>query len=309
MYCNADLKRYYTNIDEFDLKKTLMDEWVNISDNIWRYYDSGSVSRLYKDGEDLGDPQASEVAVNSNDEWFYDSTNDYIVMKIEGTAVIEEMQVAPMDWPSAKVAAIADGAEWLEGLLDVRFPRPLPKNANGNYDYIIERINGLLACIILIRTSNPEASEIDAIWRELYNDTETGLLQLLNSGKIKLGFEVTQSDKGAIEVGALDATTTGELTDPQGTATLDYEKFKVEIVTGGTLTTGTKNETVTYKVTDSQGSEVNSVDYITGYYQPIGGGIEARFTPGVYVADDYWFVTVTAVPSSTQTIKSIKVSR
>lgn len=305
-YCNADLKRYYTNIDEYDLKKTLMDEWAVHSANVDVYQDAGAVANLYRDGKDLGDAQASIVACDADGKWFYDSTADALYCYNANDSDTYEFAVSPYDWSDAKSNAITDGAEWLEGMLDNRFPRPLPKNSDGNYDWVLERINGLLACIILIRSTDPTSEVIAQIMSEVTNENENGLLDLLNMGKLKLGFEITKNE-GDITTGTTDATTTGFIEGVRGKPSVSWEKYSITIGTGGTLSQGTENTTVTYSVVDSQGNSIITDQFITGRFQPLGGGMEGRFAQGVYVADDTWYLTVTGVPSDTSVVYSMRV--
>ena len=307
-YCDADLKKYFANIDQYDLKKTLSDEWVVHSEAVDKYADCGSVTKLYRNGVDLGTAKGALGSIAADGDWYYDSAADLLYCQNTNEANTYEFQVSPLSWADAKTAAISDGAKWLESMLDGRFPRPLPKNNDGTYDFILQRANGLLACILLIRSTDPTDSAAGQLLNELFNDAGNGMLDLLNAGKIKLGFEVSR--EGAIlSDGALNSATTGYITDIQGTPNVAYDKFKVLIGASGTLTTGTENTTITYTVTDSQGDLIHSAEYIDGYYQPLGGGIYGRFVPGVYTSGDYWFITVTGYPNRSATTGQIKVVR
>lgn len=307
-YCDSDLKKYYANIDQFDLKKTFTDEWVVHSGNVDKYPDSGSVSKLYRNGDDLGEAQASIAAISADGNWYYDSASDTLYCQNTNNADTYEFQVSPLSWSDAKTAAISDAAEWLESELDNRFPRPIPRNSNGSFDWAIKRLNGLLACVILIRSTDPGNAVLESIISEVTNPEKTGLLDRLNAGQIKLSFEITR-DGYWLADGATDSDTTGYITDLNGLPTVNYDKYKIEITVGGTLATGAENETIKYKVTDSQGDEIFSADFIDGYYQPMGGGIVGRFMPGVYVAGDYWWLTVSGRASTTSTIGKMRVDR
>jgi len=225
-YCNANLKRYYSNIDQYDTKKTLTYDWEVHSGNVDVYADSGSVTKLYRNGVDLGNAQASAVACVADGNWFYDSDSDSLYCYNTNDAIDYEFQVAPFDWADAKTNAITNGANWLESMLDGRFPRPLPRNADGTFDYILQQANGILACIILVRQTDPTAPIIESLMSQVLNDNNTGLLDLLNAGKIKLGFEITR--EGAfLSDGATDEETTGYIEGITGVPNTTYDKFKM----------------------------------------------------------------------------------
>jgi len=46
----------------------------------------------------------------------------------------------------------------------------------------------------------------------------------------------------------------------------------------------------------------------TGYHG-IGGGYSVRFIPGVYTADDFWWLSVTGVAPNTSVIQQIRAVR
>ena len=75
-YCtHRDLKDVYPNIDDFD-SKTPIYGWTASSGDLYVSYNSGLVTRLFKNGKDLGAEQATTP--NENDEWWYDETNDAV---------------------------------------------------------------------------------------------------------------------------------------------------------------------------------------------------------------------------------------
>lgn len=316
-YCAVtDLQKYFTAIDNYDLKMDLPDfEFVNYSGDKWKLGDSGACVVLYRSGIDLGAASASEAALSAENDWFYDSSEDVLYIQLGSGDSPEDddirLQRSPQDWSDAKTYACQVGTSKVDQELDARFPRPIPKvddNPTGDdYDQAIVELCALYACLHLIEASGSE-DYID-VSRRITNEEENGLLDRLNSGAIKLSFELTRSDSGEIKEITTDATTTGFLTDAIGTPSDTYEVYLATVAVGGTLSTGTENTTVTFGVTNSQGEVVQSNELMTGRYQSIGGGMSARWMPGVYVAGDQWSLTVKTTGPDTSTIGVIRMTR
>ena len=76
-YCtHRDLKDIYPNLDEFDVK-TAIYGWVEITpSNKYAAHNSGLVTQLFADGEDLGPAQSFHTDLNTEGEWFYNSAED-----------------------------------------------------------------------------------------------------------------------------------------------------------------------------------------------------------------------------------------
>jgi len=320
-YCaTTDLLKFFGSIDDYDLKRDLPEEdFVQHAGDVYRLDNSGGIAVLYRKRKDLGAAQATLVAVDTTDEWFYDTTTDTLYLQVANGTTPEDasngrLQRSPQSWADAKTAAVQYASEWLESLLDLRFPRPLPKTdasktSGEQYDFTIRQITALLACLHLINSTAPGSDDADLIQNQLWNEEETGLLDRLNSGKLKLSFEITRSDGVEIKESALDATTTGYPTEPLGGSAEMYEAYTVTIGTGGTLAIGTENTTITYSVDDSEGNSVIDTEYITIAYQDFGGGVQARWVPGLYVADDVWTMTVQGIGPSTSPFMTIDMVR
>ena len=77
-YCtHRDLKDIYPSIDEFDTKTPLYN-WVVHSGSLYRADNSGLITQLFANGQDLGSAQANSGAVTSNGQWFYEASLDAI---------------------------------------------------------------------------------------------------------------------------------------------------------------------------------------------------------------------------------------
>ena len=303
-YCAvADLQKYYTPIDNYDLKMSFPDfEFVNYSGDKWRLGDAGAVVVAYKNGLDLGAAKANEGAIAAEDDWFYDSAADVFYIQLANGDSPEDNDIrlerSPQDWADAKTYAIQVGTNKVNEALDERFPRPLPKvqdNETGDdYDQAVVELTALYACLHLIQSSGSE-DWID-VSNRITNEQETGILDRINKGEIKLSFELTKSDDGQIKEISTNASTTGYPTDVIGEPTVSYDVYTITIGTGGTFTTGTKNSTITYSTTNLDGDTAQGEQLVDGGFQAIGGGMFARFESSpaglVYTAGDKWCLTV-----------------
>ena len=76
IYCtHKELKRVFPQLDSFDNKKQIYG-WTEVSSNKYAAHNSGIVSQLFADGEDLGPAQSAHTDLNVEGEWFYNSAED-----------------------------------------------------------------------------------------------------------------------------------------------------------------------------------------------------------------------------------------
>lgn len=310
----ADLYKTLTDLDQFDLKVDLPEQdFVTVSGIVRSLDDAGNVDTLYRDGVDLGAAEANAGAVTTDGEWFYDSAADKLTLATTTAPSSLRLEYSPQDWATAKSEAMERASEMFESYLDARYERPLPKttrsNSSRDYDFYIIKATAILAVLELISGSDPRSPLIATLNNVLFNEAETGIIDMINDGRINFSFEITDSDRsGEILDGSIDDATTGYPTEPTGQATVDHDIVTIKIATGGTLTIGTENTTVTYQVTDSQGVALISATYITGLFQSIGYGIVARFEPGIYTTNDTWTMVIKGLPSKTK-FKTITMRR
>ena len=320
-YCAvSDLQKYYSPIDNYDLKMALPDfEFVNYSGDKWSLGNSGNVAVIYLNGTDLGAAQASESAIDAENKWFYDSDADKFYIQL-GTGDSPEdddirLERSPQDWGDAKTEAVQIGTNKVNARLDKRFPVPLPKtqgNETGDaYDQPIVELCALFAILHLIQSSGSE--DWVAIENRITNENENGILDLLNKGEIKLSFELTKSDDGQIKEISTNASTTGYPTDPIGEPSVAYDVYTITIGTGGTFTTGTANSTITYSTKNLNGDTVQGEQLIDGGFQAVGGGMFVRFESSpaglVYTANDKWSLSVQTDGINTTVIGVIRETR
>ena len=172
------------------------------------------------------------------------------------------------------------------------------------YDEAVVRAAALISASYLIKPYDPEQAE--ALEREAYDPIDgTGLLDRIRNGEIALHNEVSlRKGAGIVREVSLNASTTGQIVDTRGYASTEWDVLKVVIETGGTFTAGSASS-VTYSVYegDSTGrktSKAVDANTITGGFDSGAGGIEIRFSPGVYTASDEWEIEISGDAPETQ---------
>ncbi len=313
-YCNSqgDLQAIIPDINKFD-QKYLVSNWVTHATNIYKSHDSGYVEVLFRSGEDLGSAQANLAALNTDGEWFYDSSAD-VVYVYSTTDVSDLVMEAGTDWDDLKTKTIKEAADMIRSYLGrpiIRVNNTTAQGASGrNYPYVIIRSNAILACMLLVSPYDPErGQEIGAL---AMNDEGTGLLDRVKRGEFVLDSDTTpDKNQGIVRQVSLNNSTTGGIIDVQNVShpMTRFDDIRVVITTGGTFTAGTSSS-VKYDVyvSDDTGlRRTKSVEdeTITGTFQSAAYGILIRFSEGVYTAADEWSIVVMGGKTNeTGTIKS-----
>ena len=293
-YCtHTDLKDIYPSIDEFDTKTPLYG-WVVHSSSLYRADNSGLVNQLFANGQDLGSAQANSGEVNSNGEWFYESTLDATYYYNSATNPNDMLMEAGDDWATIITRYIANASKYLDSSLDGKLPRSQFKDQDGNYDYILIRTAALIACSFLIRASQPTSEEAEALFNEADSNIES-----LNSGTTKLSWQITGNDsKGVVREKSVSGNL--RIVDTRGEYIGDYDKIGVKITTAGAI--GTAKYSYWEADADNLGAEkmnnsdsADYTDFINGDYQTVGRGLYVRFagdTGDTATLNDRWEIEV-----------------
>tara|TARA_R100000900_G_scaffold83683_1_gene65904 strand:+ start:1640 stop:2590 length:951 start_codon:yes stop_codon:yes gene_type:complete len=289
-YCtNRDLKDIFPSIDEFDTKTALYG-WVVHSSNLYRADNSGLVTQLFANGQDLGSAQANSGVVDSNGEWFYESSLDAVYYYNSATNPNDMLMESGDDWATLKTRYISNAEKYLDSRLDGRLPRKQFKDKDGNYDYMIVRTTALLACSFLIRANDPTSEIANALFEEADRNIAS-----LNDGSTKLSWQVSgDSSKGVIRQVSVSGSI--NLVDTRGHYYDIYDRVGVKITTAGAM--GTAKYSVWHKDADNLGAErmnngdtADYVETINGQYQPLTDNIYIRFagdTADTATLNDKW---------------------
>ena len=286
----TDLISVVPDIESYDQKK-LITNWAVFSGSKY-YAQSGFVSQLYMNGNELGSAQANLAALTENFEWFYDSGPDITYVYNSSNSPNEDRMEAGVDWETLKARVNNEMAEKIRSYVQ----RPiLPRKGVGTesassreWDWILIRSNALLTCAELVRAFDPEKA--DGLEKQVIDpENEMGLLDRLKRSEYALWNETSSNKiKGLREV-SINASTTGAIVDVQGEPT-DTDILKITIASGATLTAGSTSS-VTYSVwgKDSTGIKINQLvngDTVTGGWDYVGLGVSCRFSAGLYTTGD-----------------------
>ena len=320
-FCNntTDLQSVVSDIDKFDRKRVLAPNFTTTdTSNLYQLNNTGFIGQLYKDGVEV---TAVTDSPNADNEYNYSSSTDsfqFFLASSSVSALNSAVFESGQDWDNLKSTVCKEQADLMRSYLD----RPIYKRANTtyqgaserNYDFIVVRINAILACADLVRSHDPEKSaEIEAM---ATNPDGTGLLDKLKRREYVMSNETSfASEKGVIQEISLNGSTTGYIEDIKlhGPPNVDYDEVRVVISTGGTFALGTSSP-VEYDVyvKNSQGirmSKVVDAEQVNGDYQSLAYSATIRFQAGVYVADDEWAIIFQSDELPVGTIKSGQIYR
>ena len=311
IYCtHKELKRVFPQMDEFD-QKTPIYGWVEVSSNKYAAHDSGVVTQLFADGEDLGPTQSAHTDLNVEGEWFYNSGED-VCYYYSASTPLDKLMEGGEEFTTMITQFRTDASRYLDSRLDPNLPREQLKDKSGNFDYMIIRTTALIAANFMIRTNNPTSEMAVSFMEEADKNIEA-----LNNGNAALSWQNTSdASKGIIR----DVTYTGTVrpVDTRGRWSGTYDLVKVKIdTTGGAI--GTATYSVWTKNGDklgmNEGTQVVTTEIINGDYQALANGLQIRFAgtnfDSTATADDIWEIEVTgwAEEVDSSSLKHIKLTR
>ena len=320
-YCNTttDLLFVEPNISQYDGKAVLPSNWVaSGTSNLYYLHNSGYVSQLYKDGEE----QTSVTDTpNANNEFEYDSGSDrtqFFMGGLSVSAMNSTVFESSRDWATLKTEAVKRASDFIRGFL----PFPIYPNkgigtadAVGNdYPEIIVRSTAIMAVESLIRPYDVEKA--DEIKSQAINEQGTGFLDMLRTGQVHLySSESEYKKRGILRTISTNANTTGGIVDVRGTPSYEWDKIKIIISNGGTITEGSANSSVKFNsfVGNENGLKLQQMatdEVIDWYWQLVGHSMYVRFSAGLYTTNDEYELEISGVLDQRMTpIKRMHMSR
>ena len=268
-YCtDRDLQDIFPHLSEYDLKRRIYN-WVDQGSNEWKAQNTGLVTVLFADGVDKGTAEANEGAVDSTDDWFYDSGDDFVryyTTTDPNTMIMESGD----DWATIKTRFRRKASRLMESHLDNRLSREVLKDREGNYPEIIVHITSLQKVILLLKAHDP-TSEVITPFQEELNE----ILDGLKAGSIVLPTAISgDSSKGVIREVSVNANSDLRPIELRGHYNgTGYELLKVYIDSGEGGIIGTSKMTVKGKDADLLKTDtIIDSETITGDFQHLGVG-------------------------------------
>ena len=289
IYCtHKELKRVFPQLDSFDNKKQIYG-WTEVTSNKYAAHNSGIVSQLFADGEDLGPAQSAHTDLNVEGEWFYNSAED-VCYYYSASTPLDKLMEGGEEFTTMVTQYRTDASRYLDSMLDPNMPKEALKDKEGNFDYIIIRTTALIAAIFMIKSHDPNSELANALMEEASLNIEN-----INQGKAALSWQVSRdSSQGIVR----DVTyTSGKIrpVDTRGEWSGTYDLVKVKIIDGGVLGTATYSVWVKDS-TSLKNNQVVTAKKITGDYQELTGGLEIRFAGSTdstqAAANDEWEIEV-----------------
>ena len=299
----SDLEMYYPAYSQFDTKRQILGWEAHTVDNKWQARNSGLVTQLFENGDDLGPAQSSIGAVSSDDLWHYASDIDTVFYYNDGytsTTILDVLFEGGIDNATYFDQMLVNASMELNNMLDARFPTPKPKysqydqntaysSSSTEYDAIIIKATCYICAANLLRTSNKQ-DEADYYGNLVSNPDNTGMIDRLNSGQYKLTSEVdTKDSKGKVRTitksGSMDIVETGGayLGEP-------FDLLRITCTTTGAY--GAAKVKVEYYGNDKLLGQEETDITVTGTLQEIHSGWYCRFQGASMTQNDQWEVEV-----------------
>ena len=317
----SDLTKYFNRVNDFDSKVQIFPTLT--SGNLHLFRDSGYVSQLFVNGEELASAQSTSGDVDSNGEWFYASaTNqvEYYNSNYSSTTINEQVFEAGVDFTDFLTQALVDASLELHNYIDARYSTPIekskqidlttiPAQVQEQYDPILIKATCYIATANMIRAKEGSSEEADYYYSLVTNAERTGLIDKLNDGIYKLSNEIDANDKkGKILYRSVSGTM--DLVELEGEYHGEkYDLLKIEEHTTGAY--GTAKFTVSYFSNDQLHGATSGAEVITGGLQHIHNGIYGRFQGASLGDGSVWYIEVygSHVKQTNKSNASIELSR
>ena len=193
IYCtHKELKRVFPQMDEFD-QKTPIYGWVEVTSNKYAAHDSGVVTQLFANGEDLGAAQSAHTDLNVEGEWFYNSAED-VCYYYSASTPLDKLMEGGEEFTAMVTQFRTDASRYLDSRLDPNLPREQLKDKSGNFDYMIVRTTALIAATFMIKTNNP-TSEMATSFME---EAEKNITDMNNCNAALCWQNTSDGSKGVI---------------------------------------------------------------------------------------------------------------
>lgn len=317
-YCtHRDIKDTYPAINDSGDAKRPIYGWVTTgTSNLYLARDTGLVTQLFADGEDLGDAEANSGVVDTNGEWYYDSNLDTVYYFNSSTNPVDMLMESGDDYATLITRVAKRASRMIDSKIGYRVTDTQIKDREGNYPDIIVRAASLQSVILLLTSEDPTNPIIEPFKEELIE-----IVEGINAGTIViLGNQRTMdAAKGIIREVSVNPSSDLRPVELIGHYTGSaYELLKVYIDSGENGVIGTTRMTVKGKdSTKLKNTVLIDSEIITGDYQSLGlSGMKIRWSgdndAAVTTADDEYEIEIfghSLDSSSPGQVGNIKMTR
>ena len=170
-YCtHRDVKDVFPNMDEYD-NKTPIYGWIEVTSNKYAAHNSGLVTQLFSNGEDLGPAQSAHTDLNVEGEWFYNSAED-VLYYYSASNPNDKLLEAGEEFTGLITRITKNASRYFDSRVDGGIPRDAFRDKEGNFDYLIVRTTALIAATFLIRSHDPTSEIANALMEDAQNNIE-----------------------------------------------------------------------------------------------------------------------------------------
>ena len=311
-----DFYRYCKDVKPFLSSNRPLRSWIGHSGDVHRAEQTGNVEVLFRNGEDLGTPEDNLAAVDADGEWFYDSAIDRTYIFDSANDPDDLDMQAGEDFVTFFDAMAEQASRLIDSAAAYKRQIPFTKDEAGNFDEQIIQITSYKMAEILTIVKAPQISE--RYQELLMNDTDTGLLDKLINGKLKLLQDVIlESSRGKIrEVGTIAGGF--RLTETRGVYhTMPWDLLKIICSTAGIRGTAKIKVFGFDPNTDTQKSKEltpSGGETVSGVHIPLASGLQGLFEGADNASmtlNDEWEIEVRwpADRVTNPTISSIPIGR
>ena len=320
-YCNTttDLLFVEPNLGSYDGKRVIPSNFTTTdTSNLYQLNNSGFIDQLYRDGIEM---TAVTDSPNADNEYNYSSSTDsfqFFLASSSVSALNGSLFEASSDWATLKSNAVKRASDFIRGYL----PFPIYPNrgigtqdsTERDYPEIIVRSTAIMAVESLVRPYDVEkANEIRS---EAINEQGTGYLDMLRTGQVHLySSESEYKKRGILRTVSQNTNSTGGIVDVQGTPSYSWDKLKIIISNGGTISEGSANSSVKFSsyIGNDDGLKLHIVaneEIIDCNWQLVGHSMYVRFSAGLFTTGDEFELEISGVLDHRMTpIKRMQMSR
>jgi hypothetical protein len=288
---------------------------------LYNLYSPGYISSdavLYKDGQDLGVEAGSEPS--SNGEWRY---TDNLIQYFETSTNISQLNGSiweiGQDTDTLITGTIIPRAsDMIRSMVQQPiYPRKgvgIASKTGHDYPEVIVMATSYQAASLIVGVYNSELR--DELANQVMNADETGLIDKIRNGSISLySHNDLALNKGIVRKKSVAGNSTADIVDVRGRCTIEYDLIEIKIDQGGTLTRGSNNTTISFSTKGHssaglQTSDLVSNQIISGGFDPIGRGLEIRFSYGVLNTNDSFEIECSGfVETQSTPVKMVRAER